>query len=116
MDFSASWLRSRAIQDQANASEQIRVNAARCDRCATGHRPAATLALAFASELFEQLDLDLLNFEKPIVLTPQKMIEFFVKVPDFQLGFQVDFVIVFAAQSVARFAPVLAHHDYRRLQ
>jgi hypothetical protein len=64
------------------------------------HGPAATLALAFASELFEQLDLDLLNFEKPIVLTPQKMIEFFVKVPDFQLGFQVDFVIVFAAQSI----------------
>jgi hypothetical protein len=41
----------------------------------------------------------LLNFEKPIVLTPQKVIEFFVQAPDFQLGFQVDFVIVFAAQS-----------------
>jgi hypothetical protein len=43
----------------------------------------------------------LLNFEKPIVLTPQQVIEFFVQAPDFQLGFQVDFVIVFAAQSVA---------------
>jgi hypothetical protein len=56
--------------DRANTNEQIRANAARCDGCATGHRPAATLALAFASELFEQLDLDLLNLKEPIVLTP----------------------------------------------
>jgi hypothetical protein len=56
--------------ERANTNEQIRANAARCDGCATGHRPATTLALAFASELFEQLDLDLLNLKEPIVLTP----------------------------------------------
>jgi hypothetical protein len=56
--------------DRANTNERIRANAARCDGCATGHRPATTLALAFASELFEQLDLDLLNLKEPIVLTP----------------------------------------------
>ena len=102
--------------DRANTNEQIRANAARCDRCATGHRPAATLALAFAAEFFEQFDLDLLNFEKPVVLASQQVIEFFVKVPDLQLSFQVDFVIVFAAQSIPRFASILAHHDDRRLQ
>ena len=85
------------MQDRANTSEQIRANAARCDRCATGHGPAATLALAFAAEFFEQFDLDLLNFEKPIVLTPQKMIEFFVEMPDFQLSLEIDLVIILVA-------------------
>src|SRR5437762_1578106 len=35
--------------------------------------------------------------------------------PNLQLGFQIDFVIVFRAQPVARFGTVLAHHDNRRL-
>ena len=59
--------------------------------------PAATLALAFAAEFFEQFDLDLLNLEKPIVLIPQKMIDFFVEMPDFQLSLEIDLVIVLAA-------------------
>jgi hypothetical protein len=53
-----------------------------------------TLTFALAADFFEQLDLDLLNFEEPIVLPPQEMIDFFVQVPDFELGFEVDFVIV----------------------
>src|ERR1043166_10042675 len=39
------------------------------------------------------------------------MIELFVEVPDFELGFEIDLVIVFRAQAVARFGAVLAHHD-----
>src|SRR6266478_6446793 len=43
------------------------------------------------------------------------MIDFLVQMPNLQLGFQIDFVIVFRAQTIARFGPVLAHHDDRRL-
>src|SRR6266536_2294875 len=43
------------------------------------------------------------------------MIDFLVQMPNLQLGFQIDFVIVFRAQTVARFGTVLAHHDDRRL-
>src|SRR6266436_10363373 len=35
--------------------------------------------------------------------------------PNLQLGFQIDFVIVFRAQAVTRLRAVLAHHDDRRL-
>src|SRR5438445_4428029 len=35
--------------------------------------------------------------------------------PDLQLCFQIDFVIVFRAQTVTRLRAVLAHHDDRRL-
>src|SRR6267142_663220 len=72
--------------------------------------------LAFAGQLFQQLNLNLLNLEKAVVLAAKQVVDFFVQMPDFEFGFQVDFVIVFAAQAVPRFAPVLAHHDYRRLQ
>src|SRR5882724_4874890 len=43
------------------------------------------------------------------------MVDFFVQMPDLQLGFQIDFVIVFRAQTVSRLCAVLAHHDDRRL-
>jgi len=38
-----------------------------------------------------------------------------VQVPDFELGFEVDFVIVFRAPTVTGFGAVLAHHDDGRL-
>jgi hypothetical protein len=47
----------------------------------------AALSFALATELFKQLDLDLLNLEQPIVLAAQQMIDFLVQVPDFELGF-----------------------------
>src|SRR6516162_2798259 len=43
------------------------------------------------------------------------MIDFLVQMPSLQLGFQIDFVIVFRAQPVTRLGTVLAHHDNRRL-
>src|SRR6266705_4708401 len=43
------------------------------------------------------------------------MIDFLVQMPNLQLGFQIDFVIVFRAQTVARFGTVLTHHNDRRL-
>src|SRR5882724_8540820 len=43
------------------------------------------------------------------------MIEFLVQMPNLQLGFQIDFVIIFRAQTVTRLGTVLAHHDDRRL-
>src|SRR2546430_6294684 len=43
------------------------------------------------------------------------MIDFLVQMPNLQLGFQIDFVIIFRAQPIARFGTVLAHHDDRRL-
>ena len=43
------------------------------------------------------------------------MVDFFVQMADLKLGFQIDFVIVFRPQPVARLGAVLAHHDDRRL-
>src|SRR6266404_2464377 len=43
------------------------------------------------------------------------MIDFFVQMPDLKLGFQIDFVIVFRSQPIARLRTVLTHHDDRRL-
>jgi hypothetical protein len=59
--------------------------------------------------------LDLLNFEEPIVLPPQDVIDLLVQMSDFELGFQINLVVVFRAQTITRFGPVLAHHDDRRL-
>src|SRR5213080_3685701 len=43
------------------------------------------------------------------------MIDFFVQMPNLELGFQIDFVIVFRPQTITRLGAVLAHHDNRRL-
>ena len=43
--------------------------------------------LALAGKLCQQLDLDLLNLEKAIVLPAKQGIDFFVEVPDFEFGF-----------------------------
>src|SRR6516164_6635607 len=43
------------------------------------------------------------------------MIEFLVQVPNLQLSLQIDLVIVLRSQPIARFRPVLTHHDDRRL-
>jgi hypothetical protein len=75
----------------------------------------AALALALAADFFEQLNLNLLDFEEPIVLPPQEVIDFFVEVPDFELGFEVDFVIVLRAQPISQFGAILTHHDNWRL-
>ena len=72
---------------------------------------------AFAlADFFQQFNLDLLNLEQPVVLLSQKMIDFLVQVPNLELGFEIDLVIVLRPQSIARFRPVLAHHDDGRLQ
>ena len=43
------------------------------------------------------------------------MIEFLVQMPNLQLSFQIDFVIIFRAQTISRLRAVLAHHDDGRL-
>src|SRR6266700_5820631 len=43
------------------------------------------------------------------------MVDFFVQMPNLELGFQIDFVIVLRAQTVSGFGSVLAHHDDRCL-
>lgn len=68
-----------------------------------------------ASDSCEQLDLDLLNLEQPIVLTPHEVIDFLLEMPNLELGFQVDLVIVFRAQAITCFPPILAHQDDRHL-
>src|SRR5436853_4723536 len=72
-------------------------------------------ALPFLANLFEQLDLDLLNLKEPIILLPQQVIDFFVQIPDFEFGFEIDLVIVLRAQAISRFGAVLTHHNDRRL-
>src|SRR6266496_2806939 len=85
------------------------------DRKVARSTRTAALTFALAADFFEQLNLDLLDFEEPIVLTPQEVIDFFVQVPDLQLGFEVDFVIVLRAQTIAQFGAILTHHDDWRL-
>src|SRR6266446_2335293 len=43
------------------------------------------------------------------------MVDFFVQMPDLELGFQIDLVIVLRSQPIASLRPILAHHDDRRL-
>src|SRR5437879_8287517 len=43
------------------------------------------------------------------------MIEFLVQMPDLQLSFQIDLVIVLRSQPITRLRAVLAHHDDWRL-
>src|ERR1041385_3005515 len=74
-------------------------------------RPATPLL----SQLLEQFDLDLLDLEEPGVLFAQKVIDLLVQMPDFQLGFQVYFVVILGPRPITRFGAVLAHHDDRRL-
>ena len=72
---------------------------------------------AFAlADFFQQFDLDLLNFEEPVVLLSQEMIDFLVQVPNLELGLEIDFVIILRPQSIARLGPVLTHHDDGRLE
>jgi hypothetical protein len=44
------------------------------------------------------------------------VIDFLVQVPNLELGFEIDLVIILRPQSIARFRPVLTHHDNGRLQ
>jgi hypothetical protein len=75
----------------------------------------SSLKRPLAADFFEQLNLNLLDLEEPIVLPSQKVIDFFVQVPNLELGFEVDFVIVLRAQTIARLGAILAHHDDGRL-
>jgi len=68
------------------------------------------------ADFLQQFDLDLLNFKKPIVLLSQEVIDFFMQVPDLELRFEIDLVIVLGPQAIARLGPVLAHHDHGCLQ
>ena len=76
---------------------------------------ARSTAFALA-DFFQQFDLDLLDFEEAIVLPPQQMIDFLMQVPDLELGFEINLVIILRPQSIARFGAVLAHHDDGCLQ
>src|SRR6266496_1282046 len=85
------------------------------DRKVVRSTRTAALTFALAADFFEQLNLDLLDFEQPIVLAPQQVIDFFVQVPDLQFGFEIDLVIVLRAQTIAQFGAILTHHDDWRL-
>ena len=60
---------------------------------------------------FDPYPFILLNLEEAVVLTAQQVIDFFVQVPNLQFGFEVDFVIVLRAQTIAQFGAILTHHD-----
>src|SRR5436190_173016 len=69
----------------------------------TNHNVRSTLLpinetlLFVAPNFLKQLNLNLLNLEQPVVLPAQQVIEFLVQVPNLQLGFQIDLVIIFTA-------------------
>ena len=76
---------------------------------------ARSTAFALA-DFFQQFDLNLLDFEEPVVLPSQEVIDFLVQVPNLELGFEVDLVIVLGPHAVARFTAILTHHDDGRLE
>src|ERR1044071_1886770 len=51
--------------------------------------------IALPGKLLQELDLNLLNLEKAVVLAAQQVIDFFMEMPDFEFGFEIDLVIVF---------------------
>lgn len=61
------------------------------------------------------LDLQLLNFRKPLPLVEQEVIHLFVEMADLELGLQVDAIVVERPHPVFGFLPSLAHHDDRCL-
>jgi hypothetical protein len=52
---------------------------------------------ALLPQFLQELDLNLLNFEEAVVLAAKQVIDFFVQVPDLQLRFEIDFVVIFSA-------------------
>src|SRR4029453_12248430 len=75
-----------------------------------------TARAALLPQLLEQLDLDLLNLEQPVVLPAQEVIDLLVQMPNLELRFQVHLVIILGPRPISRFRPILAHHDDWRLQ
>ncbi len=71
-----------ALQGQRSVIEN-------CNAC------LANSAFTLAAEFFQQFDLNLLNLEEPIVLPPQQVIDLLVQVPNLELGFEIDLVIIF---------------------
>jgi len=54
---------------------------------------AAALTLA-SGEILHHLKLDLLNFGQPLPLPVDQMVEFLMQVPDLELGFEIDAIVV----------------------
>lgn len=65
--------------------------------------------------LLYNLKLNTLDFQQSRPLMHHQVVQLFVQVTDFQLGFQIHPVIVFRAEAVTGLQTVLAHHDYGRL-
>ena len=53
--------------------------------------------------------------EQPLPLMRQQQVHLGVEVPDFQLRFQVDSVVMLRSHAVLCFLAILAHHDHRCL-
>src|SRR5574343_1051215 len=47
-------------------------------------------SLPVAAQFVEQIELDFLDFDHPLPLVRQQVVDFFVQLADFQLGLQVD--------------------------
>ena len=61
--------------------------------------------------LLHDFELQLLYFRQPLPLLVDQVIDFFVQMPDLELGLEVDLVVVERAQAILRLQPLLAHHD-----
>src|SRR5512132_3986510 len=67
-------------------------------------------------KVLHDLKLDLLNLGEPFPLAGDQVIDLFMQMADFQLGLEVDAVVVLRTKAVLRLLPLLAHHDDRRLE
>ena len=83
-------------------------------RCATSST-LARLVTGRALMFFHEIKLEFLDFEEALPHVLGEMVDLLVELSDFELRFEIDLVVVFAAQPIFCVLPVLTHHDDRRL-
>ena len=74
-----------------------------------------TTSLPLTRQLLQQLRLIALNFQQRLELFLHQQVHLLVQVADFDLGLEVDQIVIFRPLPVFFFLPVLGHHDDRRL-
>ncbi len=75
----------------------------------------AASASLLAAAFLHDLELNLLNFSKPLPLLGDEVIHLLVKVANLELSLEVHAIVIEGAQTVLRFLALLTHHDDRRL-
>src|SRR5262249_32052857 len=91
----------------------VRIGSGRCSN-STVLRGLARSRAALSDKIVDHFDLDLLDLQQMLPLMMDQLIELLADRAHFELGLEVDLVIVLGPQAVARLLAGLAHrHDWR---